>query len=61
LKVRYDRDVGVLAIEAAADNIDFAEEVGPVIVHFPKEREPVLLEILHASDFLTSVIHLTVM
>jgi uncharacterized protein YuzE len=55
MRVRYDRDEGFLTIEAAADNIDFAEEVGPVIVHFSKEREPVLLEILHASGFLTSV------
>lgn len=60
MKVRYDRDEDVLTIETASDKIDFAEQIGPVIVHFSKEKKPVLLEILNASDFLTSVTRLTI-
>jgi len=32
--------------------IDYAEEEGQMIIHFSKDGEPVLLEILDAKDFL---------
>jgi hypothetical protein len=51
-KIRYSRDVDVLLIEFSDKSIDHAEESGPFIVHFSKESEPVLLEILDARQFL---------
>jgi hypothetical protein len=32
--------------------IDYAEEEGQIIIHFSKDGEPVLLEILDAKDFI---------
>ena len=37
------------------EGIDYAEEVGPMIIHFTKEGKPVLVEILDASDFLAEI------
>lgn len=39
-------------IELNNKPIDYAEQATGVIVHFSAQREPVLLEILEASDFL---------
>ncbi|MEX2431638.1 MAG: DUF2283 domain-containing protein [Dehalococcoidia bacterium] len=62
-KIRYSKDVDALTVELSAEPIDYAEEMGPVIVHFTKAGQPVLLEILNAKDFvlgsLTSVINET--
>lgn len=53
MKIKYDRDEDILTVETAAGNIDYAEEMGPVIVHFTKDGKPVVLEILDASEFLS--------
>lgn len=51
-RIRYSKDVDALIIEFSNKRIDHAEESGPFIVHFSKDGEPVLLEILDASEFL---------
>jgi uncharacterized protein YuzE len=51
-KIRYSKDVDALLIELSDKQIDYAEEEGQMIIHFSKEGEPVLLEILAAKDFL---------
>jgi uncharacterized protein YuzE len=51
-KVRYSKDVDALLVELSQKRIDYAEEAGQFIVHFDKDGEPVLLEILGAKDFL---------
>jgi uncharacterized protein YuzE len=51
--MRYDPAVDVLLIEVSKRSIDYAEEMGPVIVHFTKNHKPVALEILDASQFVT--------
>jgi uncharacterized protein YuzE len=51
-KVRYSKDVDALLIELSPKKIDYAEEAGQVIVHFDKNGEPVLLEIMDAKNFL---------
>lgn len=51
-RIRYSQDSDALLIELSSKPIDYAEESGPLIVHFTKEGEPVLLEILDARDFL---------
>jgi len=52
MKISYDREEDILMYELSDEPIDFAEEAGPIIVHFTKGRRPVLLEILDASEFL---------
>lgn len=53
MKLSYDRSEDILTVETAPGDIDHAEEMGPVIVHFTKEGKPVVLEILDASEFLS--------
>lgn len=50
-RIRYSRDVDVLLIDLSEKPIDHAEEEGQVIVHFSREGEPVLIEILDAKEF----------
>ncbi len=52
MKISYNRDEDIMLLEISPDPIDFAEEMGPIIVHFTKKGKPVLLEILDASDFI---------
>jgi len=56
MKVTYDRESDVLMIQVAEARIDYAEEMGPIIVDFTKEGKPVLLEILDASEVITEVV-----
>ncbi len=51
-KVDYSPDVDALLIEFSEKDIDHAEDMGQFIVHFSKNGELVLLEILDAKDFL---------
>lgn len=53
LHMSYDPKVDVLLVEVSKQPIDYAEEMGPVIVHFTKRHKPVALEILDASQFVT--------
>ncbi len=53
LRMSYDRQVDVLLVEVSKQPIDYAEEMGSVIVHFTKQHKPVALEILDASQFVT--------
>jgi uncharacterized protein YuzE len=55
MKIGYDREVDILMIEISDAKIDYAEEAGPMIIHFTKDNKPVLIEILDASEFLADV------
>ena len=55
MKVRYSRSEDVLIIELSDERVDYAEEMGPVIVHFTGDGRPVMLEILDASEFVTEI------
>jgi len=60
MKIHYDRDEDILMLEISDEGkIDHAEQVDSVIVHFTAYGEPVLLEILDASEFLSTVIKAT--
>ncbi len=50
-KISYESEADVLTVEASGKPIDYAMEVGNVVVHFTKKDEPVLFEILDASRF----------
>ncbi len=55
MRIKYDREVDILTIELSDESIDYAEEAGPMIIHFTKENKPVLIEILDASEFLAEL------
>jgi len=60
MRINYDRDEDILRLEISDEGkIDHAEQVDSVIVHFTASGEPVLLEILDASEFLSTVIKAT--
>ena len=52
--IRYSKDVDALLIQLSDKPIDYAEEEGQLIMHFSKDSEPVLIEILDAKEFLLS-------
>lgn len=52
-KISYEPEADVLSVEASSKPIDYAMEIGNVVVHFTKKDEPVLFEILDASKFFT--------
>jgi len=55
MKVSYNRESDVLLIQVSEAKVDYAEEMGPIIVHFTKDGKPVLLEILDASEVIAEV------
>ncbi|MFZ3169398.1 Uncharacterised protein [uncultured archaeon] len=59
MKISYNRKNDILIYEVSEEPIDYAEEVGPIIVHFSKKGKPVLMEILDASEFLAETSKIT--
>jgi uncharacterized protein YuzE len=60
MKLHYDREEDILMLEMVGEGtIDHAEQSGPFIVHFSQDGRLLLLEILDASEFLASVIKVT--
>jgi hypothetical protein len=59
-KIRYRREDDTMLIEISSERVDFAEEMGPLIVHFTEDRKPVLLEILDASEFIATATKFTI-
>lgn len=51
-KISYEPEADVLMWEISDKSIDYAKEVGNVVVHFTKNNMPVLIEFLEASKFL---------
>lgn len=50
--IQYEPEADVLSVEYRRRKpIDYATEVGNLIVHFSRSGEPVLVEILNASQF----------
>lgn len=57
MKIAYNREEDILTLEFKDQaRIDHAEHVESLILHLNEADEPVLLEVLHASDFLTQVL-----
>jgi hypothetical protein len=54
-KISYEPEADVLMWEITDKPIDYAKEIGNVVVHFTKDNVPVLVEILEASKFLARV------
>ena len=51
-KFKYSPDVDILAVEFSDGKIDYAEEHGPLILHYTREGKLVSMEILDAREFL---------
>jgi uncharacterized protein YuzE len=51
-KIKYDKETDILIIEFSSKPIEYAEEEGPIIIHFGKDDEPVLLEIQDGKEFI---------
>ncbi len=54
-KISYEPEADVLMWEITNKPVDYAKEIGNVVVHFTKNNMPVLIEILEASRFLARV------
>jgi hypothetical protein len=54
MRISYSRNEDILIFEVSSEGIEYAEEMGPIIVHFSKKGKPVLLEILGASEFMAT-------
>ena len=57
MKISFDREEDILTIELDdSTTIDHAEQLGSVILHLSPDDRPVLLEILHATEFLSGMV-----
>lgn len=54
-KISYEAEADVLRVELSKKPIDYAMEVGNVVVHFSPENVPVYLEFLEASKFISDI------
>jgi uncharacterized protein YuzE len=52
-KIRYSKDVDALLIELSDDAIAYAEDEGPVILHYSNNEKLVLIEILDFKQFMS--------
>lgn len=52
MKVKYYEDADLLSIRVSKKLFYDAVQEGDVIVHYAKDGEPVLIEILNAANFL---------
>jgi hypothetical protein len=52
IKISYEPEADVLMWETGKQPIEYAQEMGNMIVHFDKKNNPVLTELLEASKFL---------
>ncbi len=55
-KIKYDKETDILIIELSEKPIEYAEEEGQIIIHFTKDEEPVLLEVLDAKEFIMNTL-----
>ena len=51
-KISYEPEADVLRVEISRKPIDYASELGNIVVHFSSQNTPVYLEILEASKFI---------
>ncbi len=52
MKAKYHRDADLLSLKISRKPYVFARQEGDVIVHYSKDREPVLIEIVNAAEFI---------
>ena len=52
MKIKYYSKDDILVVKLRNDPYDYAEMEGNFVIHFTKDRRPVRIEILNASNFL---------
>lgn len=52
MKAKYYEDADLLSFKISNKPYKYAEQKGDVIVHYSKNKEPVLIEIVNAAKFL---------
>lgn len=52
-KISYSKDVDALLVELSQEPIAYAEDEGPVILHYSPDNKLVLVEILDFRRFMT--------
>lgn len=57
LKLKYEPEADVLSWEISDAPVEYATEVGDMVVHFTKNHEPVLIEVLRAKEFMRIAEH----
>lgn len=55
MKIQCNRKDDVLMLHLADGKIDYAEEHRIIIVHFLKDNQPLLIEVLDAAEFLAAL------
>ncbi|MEE9247784.1 MAG: DUF2283 domain-containing protein [Dehalococcoidia bacterium] len=61
IKLNYSEDVDALLIGLSDKPVGHAQESGQLIVHFPQDGEPVILETLGAREFVLGSLSSVVM
>lgn len=51
-KITYEPEADVLRFEVGRGVVDYAQELGNVVVHFSRRGTPLYLEILEATKFI---------
>jgi hypothetical protein len=60
MRINYEQEDDILMIETGlAGTIDHAEHTGSFISHFSEDGQLLLLEILDASEFLSTLVKVT--
>ena len=52
IKIKYDPESDILSWETSKKPVDYAVEIGNMILHFSPDNIPVYVEILEAKKFL---------
>ncbi len=51
-QLKYEPEADVLSWEVSDAPIEYASEIGDMIVHFTTENRPVFIEVLRSKDFI---------
>jgi hypothetical protein len=61
MKLKYNREDDILIVETDSEGtLDHAEQTGSMIAHFSSENQLLFLEILDASEFISSLVKVAV-
>lgn len=61
MTLNYDRDEDILMIETMHEGtIDHAEQTGSFIAHFSRDDQLLMLEILDATEFVSSLVKVAI-
>lgn len=52
MKAKYYKDADLLSLRISKKAYKYARQDGDVIVHYSQDKEPVLIEIVNAANFL---------